>query len=215
MKKYLFALFIVAPLFLVSQALEPDTMWVENDTDSTFIIALGTKNQNNGKINVEYIDRIFDSLGVAQFAYERIYDNEMKKWEVERSQLQAAARAALYNDADRILNNFTGIGFLQSSMNRFKSEFVGPYIATLGQSRMLLILKQDGTATQVNPQGQPVQDGLSGTWDVINANRWRLKGFFPDSILPANSVFNRIPSDGDVFKALGSNLVLRKLKSDR
>lgn len=190
----------------------PDTIWVENITDSTFIIAVGTMNKRNEKMNIEYIDNVFDSVGVAEFAFNRIERNESTQREADLIKLRANALMALYSDVNGILQNFTGNGYLNNAFQKFAGELTGFYRAELNASQILIYVKPDATAVQVNAQGQPVEGGFTGTWDVINPSRWRLKDFFPVNILPAGSVLNRLNKPDNAFMAVGSAIVLTKIQ---
>lgn len=189
----------------------PDTIWVEPLTDTSFVVAIGTKNNRNNKMNVDYIDQVFDSAGVAAYAFSQIERNEQSQREADLIKLKADALTALYSDVNSILQSFTGSGYLVKAFQQFKDEYVGFYRATSGGSSMIIRLDSNATAIQVNAQGQPVENGLSGTWDIVNGSRFRLKNFFPTNILPNGSVFNRLEAPDNAFMAAGSKVLLMKI----
>lgn len=197
----------------------PDTIFVEQYTDSTYLIAIGTTNKANDRLNVQYIDQVFDSVGVANFAYDCISENEntqrradLIKMKADLIKMKADALTNLYADVNSLLNRFMGSGYLANSFARHYTTYIGYYRAKLGQSVSLFQLKADGTAIEVNAQGQPVQAGFSGTWDVITNSRWRLKNFFPTNILADDSVLNRLDNPDTAFMAVGSAVVLTKIQ---
>lgn len=211
MKKILFALMLL-PILAFSQTV-PDTIFVEALTDTTFLIAVGERNRNNSKLNIRYIDNVFDSSGVANFAYNRIEENENLQWNADKIKLKADALTALYGDVNGILQAFTGAGYLAGAFERHSLSYIGYYRATRGATQSFFVLNIDGTAQQVNAQGQPIPGGFSGTWDVITAFRWRLKDFFPTNVLPAGSIFNRLDVGQSVFQAIGSNVIVTKIQA--
>lgn len=211
MNKLFFLMLLCLCNFFSHSQSAPDTIWVENLSDSTFIIGIGTMNTQNNKLNVQYVDQVFDSAGVANFAFNRIERNEQDQRNADLIKLKADALSALYSDVNSILQNFTGAGYLVNSFHKYKSQYVGYYQAQLGASQVFLQLKEDATATQVNAQGQAVQNGFSGTWDIINGSRWRLKDFFPSAIVPEGSIFNRLETPDNSFMSVGSAVVITKL----
>lgn len=211
MKKILLIIFIAVASQLNSQDL-PDTIWVESLTDTTFLIATGTMNARNNKLNIKYIDNVFDSAGVAEFAFNRIDRNEHAQRDADLIKLKADALTALYTDVNSILQNFTGSGYLGNSFQKYRHQLIGYYSAQLGASQIFVQLNADATAVQINAQGEPIGGGFLGTWDIINQSRFRLKNFFPANILPAGSVFNRLENPDTVFMAVGSNVILTKIQ---
>lgn len=199
------------PVLLFGQNI-PDTIFVEAISDTTFLIAIGKKNSNNDKLNITYIDNVYDSVQVAEFAFNRISRNEDQQWEADKIKLQADALTALYGDVNGILNAFTGAGYIANAFNKYRLSFIGYYQARLGNSSSYFVLNQDGTAEEVNSQLQPIQ-GFSGTWDVVTSNRWRLKNFFPGNVLTDGSVLSRLDNPTNTFMAVGSNVVITKIKA--
>lgn len=192
----------------------PDTIFVEPyQGDSLFLIAIGTFNRANTKLNVRYLDQVFDSVQVAEFAYNRISRNEERQQEADLIKLEADALTRLYGDVNGILNAMTGGGYLVNAFQRHFTTYIGYYKAQLGQSVSYLQLKANGTAVEVDTQGNEVQGGFSGTWDIVTDSRWRLKNFFPANILPDGAVYNRIGSPPNEFRAVGSNVVITKVRA--
>lgn len=212
MKKIFIFLAVIIPFLSFGQTI-PDTIFVEAITDTTFLIAIGERNQNNSRLNIKYIDEVFDSVGIANFAYNRIEENENVQWEADKIKLRADALTALYGDVNQILQRFTGLGYLQITYDRHRLSYIGYYRATLGNLTTFFVLTQNGNAREVDANGQIIQGGLNGTWDIITSHRWRLNGFFPTNVLPAGSIFNRTENSGNVFRALNSNLVLTKIRA--
>lgn len=209
---FFLSIFVFCGLSLQGQEVA-DTIWVEPITDTTFAVAIGTMNKTNNKLSVQYIDQVFDSVGVAQFAYSRIAENENSQRKADLTKLEADALTRLYSDVNGILNQFTGRGYLANSFDQHYTTYIGYYRARLGNSSSFFQLKADGTAVEVNRQGQQVQGGFSGTWDIINENRWRLKDFFPVNVLPAGSVLNRLENPQNRFLAIGSDIVVTKIRA--
>jgi len=209
-KKILFLL-AFNPALLFSQI--PDTIFAEALTDSTFLIAIGTKNKNNLKLNIQYLDQVFDSVGVAQYAFIRIEQNENQQHKSDVIKMEAEALVRLYGDVDDILQNFTGAGYLANAFSRYSTKYIGYYKAELGNTVSYFQLKDNAIAEEVLANGDIKIGGFSGTWDVINNNRWRLKGFYPKNILPAGSVLNRLEKPGNTFQAIGSRIVVTKIRA--
>lgn len=189
-----------------------DTLGVEALTDSTFLIWLGERNQKNDKLNIKYIDDVFDSLGVAQFAFEQIQKNEARQWEADRVKLQASAVTKLYLPVNQILTDFSGGNYLKTAFDIFKAELKGVYRANYDGQVILFRLKPIGEAVQINAQGGEIVGGYSGTWDILELNRLRIKNFFPVAIVPANAVFNRAADGGKQFKSLSTTLTITKIR---
>ena len=210
MNKLLLLIFLFAYSVCNAQNV-PDTIWVESFSDSSFVVAIGTKNNRTNKMNIQYVDQVFDSAGVAAYAFSQIERNEQSQRKADLIKFKADALTALYSDVNSILQSFTGSGYLVKAFQQFKDEYIGFYRATLGGSSMIIRLDSDATAIQINVQGQPVENGLSGTWDIINGSRFRLKNFFPIAILPDGSVFNRLEAPDNAFMAAGSKVLLMKI----
>lgn len=211
MKTILITICLFVSLSLSAQI--PDTIWIESLTDTTFAVAIGTMNKANDRLNITYVDQVFDSAGVANFAYQRIAENEDVQRQADLIKMKADVLTRLYGDVNSILQDFTGAGYLPTSFEKSYTTYIGYYQARINQSQALFQLKADGTAVEVNAQGQEVQNGFSGTWDVINKNRWRLKDFFPVSILPAGTILNRMENPNNQFRAVGLNLVVTKIRA--
>lgn len=208
-----FILFILFPLLATCAGAQvPDTVFVEAYTDSTYLIAVGNKNRVNGKMNIRYFDEVFDSAGVVNFFFNQVYENEQRQVAAERERAESAALTILYNDVNSVLQNFTGAGYVNNAFARHAATFTGFYRARNRQQVVLLQLLEDGTAVQVNAQGNPVQGGMQGTWDVITADKFRLKNFFPANVVPAGTAFIRAKAPDNVFFAPGVGVALEKLR---
>lgn len=202
---------LILPLLTSAQP-PADTLGIEALTDSTFVIWLGEQNQKNDRLNKRYVDNVFDSLGVIQFTFNQIRKNEFRQWEADMVKLQAEAVTKLYKPVNKILNDFGGVGYLATSFKVFSPQIIGYYRADYNEQVVFLRLNPNGTAVQVNANGGEVSGGYSGTWSIFELNRFTLKDFFPVSILPVNSVFNRAADGGKKFKTLSSTLTLTKIR---
>lgn len=211
MMRYIIIILCFFPVLLTAQV--PDTIFAEAYTDSTFVVAVGTRNATNGKLNIRYIDQVFDSVTVSQYAFDRIRENEDKQRAAELIQLEAAPLTRLYSDVNAILQQYTGAGYLVNAFQAYNTRYIGYYRAEYDGQTTYVRITQDAQAVEVNAQGQPVQNGYIGTWDIITPHRWRLKNFFPVSVVPDGTVFNRMETQVTEFRAVTSSLVLTKVRA--
>lgn len=221
MKQIILILIILLCLGFSASGQVPDTMFVEIDTatistpdtsylDTFFLVAVGTKNARNDRLNISYIDAEFDSSGVRTYAFRQIKENEDKQGAADLRKMEADALTRLYGDVNNILRDFTGGGYLANARQAYGDRYTGYYRARVGNSVSFFRLRPNGTSVEVDAQGAVVVGGFSGRWNAITENRFRLVNHFPAGIVPAGTTFTRIINDR--FGAPGLQIRIRKIK---
>lgn len=155
----------------------PDSLGVVQETDSTFRVIEGYSDRGYYLPTPPLDKPAFDSAGVANFANRAIAENEDRLRAALQVVLAQRVLTATYNDANKILVDFTGEGYIPRAWGELQSEFAGFWQADSSNvTRYLRVFAEDlevnGTeydardVVRVNASGNPVGSVLGTFWGI-------------------------------------------------
>lgn len=206
--RYLFLFFLLSPPAIFGQV--PDTLFAEYSGGNVYVVVQTTS--QSGEV-ITRRSPAMDSTRAAERIFNLIRDNELDQVRGIRDLKKVEALTGLYDDVNIELTRLTGAGYPSLARQYLADYFLGYYLATVAGQSVGIRLSPDGTATQVNAQGQPVQGGLSGTWRPITDQSWQLIGFFPTSALPVGERIVQEDPASKKFFTLNTPITFEKIRN--
>jgi len=188
----------------------PDTVYIENVTDSTarvvqeFTFPDGSRTVNKSPQ--------MDSVQVAATLTRSIYRNEERLHRAIRGIKNSQGLNPLYPVINGLLQEYAGTGYLNLQRQRMGQRFVGYWRITLNQSTVYMALDRQGNAGQVDAQGNPVIGGYSGTWGPADEESFILVNFLPTNILPQSERIVSKENGANEFYTLNTVLKFEYLR---
>lgn len=212
MKNYIILTIIfLSQVSLFSQSLPvPDTVYLEQPTDSTYRV-VREYTFDNGGTRTDKTEPL-DSAGALLLLGNVIHDNELVQVRGVRDLKAQQALSAIYSDVNAGIDSIAGKGYLQLAFEKFGQKYVGFWTATIGQTTVIFQLKNDGTAIQVDNQGTPVEGGYSGTWNAISNQSFWLVNFLPSQFYPNRDRIVSIAGNSDTYFHLNGNIIFKKVQ---
>jgi hypothetical protein len=195
MKKILFLL-----LPLTAQSQVPDTIYyepftfIESETtsgtsDSGLFIVYESKTLPNSNYKFNYpIDKAMTGQEVADYVFNLIYRNENLNWLDEARIRQRQKSNNLLPVINNIIKDFTGSGYFPYARNKFIGNIQGVYIVrNVNKTVEYLLIRQNGTVVQCDESGTVINNGKSGSIQILTENRFRINSYFGE----APTLFNK------------------------
>lgn len=125
--------------------------------------------------------------------------------ELERTQ-------RVYQDVNQAINAVSGGNYftILRQQPNIQQRYVGFYRINYAGNTKYVEFRTNGAAREVNAQGQPVQGGLTGSWQPLSDNSFYLNNFLPVENLPLNTRLIAEQDGGNIWFADGVNVRLVK-----
>lgn len=199
----------------------PDTIVVEATTDTLpngrlgHYIAKGFKVGNKLDLVWEK-DRqgnlqLFNSTGVAKYAYRFINDAHREITKAERIFLLRTQISQLTPLADAILQRFIGKSYLEESLRQYSSDIAGIYLIKYNNTQKILRFRQNGTIIEIDENGDPIE-GLSGNYRPLLKTKFVVNNLLPVSLIPTGATFLKAVDQEDTWLSVQSPIIFQKVR---
>ena len=212
-------LFLLLPLTGLAQV--PDTIYYQpfklieteesiGTSDSGFYIVYESKTLPNSLYKFNYpIDKAMTGQEVADYVFNLIYRNENLNW-LDEARVQQRLRAnRLMPIANEIIKDFVGYGYYPYARQKFIAQFQGIYrVVGVNRSIEHLLIRANGTMAECDADGVVLENGKTGSIQILTENRFRVVSYFGDSVV----VFNKELDTPFFFSTLAQTRI-RKIKT--
>ena len=182
------------------------------DSQFAFMVYESKILPNTGVKTIEPIDKVMDSVQVAEYAFNIIYRNENLNWLDAARLMQREKLARLYAPVNTIIRDMYGYGFFVMTRKKFGGGYEGKWIARVNGGNIIwFTVDRLLNATETNQDWSEKEGGRTGKFILYTENRCKVQDFFTE--VTNRDFFNKeFNSPFFVTTANGNRIILRKIR---
>jgi hypothetical protein len=218
MKSIILSLLTLVSINVYSQI--PDTIYYQPFTflegvqsfgtsDSQTYILYESKTLPNTLLQFpQPIDKVMTAKEVSDYVFNLIYRFENLNW-LDEARIQRRQKSnTLMPTINKILQDFTGFGYFPNARQKFINNFQGVYIIrNVNKTVEYFLIRQNGTIVECLQDGQIIENGKTGSIQILTENRFRVVSYFGQEIITFNKEL-----DTPFYFTNQAQIKIRKLK---
>lgn len=155
------------------------------------------------------VDKIMTPNDIISYMYNLIYRAENGNWMDEARIISRNKLKGLVNSVNTFLNLLSGNNYYQISQNKYGYLYNGMWSAEYADSTEYFLLTNEGQVLECDILGEITQNGKTGTYEILTENRFRILNYFPQSLVPNTSSFNK-EYNSEYFSSINCDIRLTK-----
>lgn len=176
---------------------------------SLYVVYEGIYYPNIDTIIEQPVDKIMTPNDIINYMYNLIYRAENGNWMDEARIISRNKLKGLVSSVNTFLTQLSGNTYFEMTKSKYGYLYEGVWSVEYGDTSEYLLLRNDGNVVECDILGDEVQNGKKGTYNILTENRFELNDYFPQSLYPYISVFNR-EYNTQYFSITNSNIRLKK-----
>jgi hypothetical protein len=212
-------LILFIPVFGFSQI--PDTIYyapftytgeeTTGTSDSQLYILFEAKTLPNTLLKLpQPIDKAMTRTEIAEYVFNLVYRYENLNWLDEARIQQRQKSNSLMQPINKIMQDFTGVGYFPNARQKFIAGLQGVYIVrNPNRTTEYFLIRQNATIVECTEDGTAIIGGKTGSIQILTENRFRITSYFGAEA--GTATFNK-ELDTPFFFSNQAQVRIRKIK---